>query len=346
LTDASLPGTAAIASRTWAFGDGTAPVAGGSLAHRFPEAGTYTVTLTVVDAGGLSSTAEKTITVTAAAPPAAALTVACVSLTCDFSDGSTAGSFPIASRSWSFGDGSAIDNGPASGTHVFALGGMYAITVTVTDSNGLSASASHSVTVEPPNLVPTAAFAASCADLTCTFTDGSFDPDGTITGWQWAFGAGTSTVTGPTFKFAAPGSYPVTLTVTDDDGATAALTTVVTVTGRLHVAYGGSTLKWSNASGSTSYWSAEVTVSVHGLDERPIAGASVTAAWSGAVSKTATCVTNASGSCTLKSGTLSYGRSTVTLKVTSVVSPAGAYILSENHTNAGVAATALTLMRP
>ena len=46
-------------------------------------------------------------------------------------------------------------------------------------------------------------------------------------------------------------------------------------------------------SGQTHYWSANVTVTLHGLDERPIAGATVTAVWSGAVVKTVTCVTNA-----------------------------------------------------
>ena len=345
-TEASVQGTAAIASRTWSFGDGTAPVSGGSLDHQFAQAGTYSVMLTVIDAGGLGSIAEKTIPVTAPVPPAAALTLTCVFLTCDFGDGSTAGSFPIASRSWSFGDGSAMTNGEASGTHVFALAGTYLVTLTVADEYGLFASASRSVTVAAPNLVPTAAFTAACADLTCTFTDASSDLDGTITGWSWASGAGTSALAAPTFTFAAPGSYPVTLTATDDDGATASVTTVVTVTARLHAAYAGTTLKWSSASGQTSYWSANVTVSLHGLDERLIAGASVTAAWSGAVVKTVTCVTNAAGSCTFKSGTLSYLRSTVTLNVTSVVSAAGVYIPTGNHTTAGVPATALTLARP
>src|SRR3989454_11892107 len=36
-----------------------------------------------------------------------------------------------------------------------------------------------------PNQAPTAAFTASCPALTCSFTDQSSDPDGSITTWQW-----------------------------------------------------------------------------------------------------------------------------------------------------------------
>jgi hypothetical protein len=56
-------------------------------------------------------------------------------------------------------------------------------------------------------------------------------------------------------------------------------------------------------------------------------------------------VTNAAGSCVLKSGTLSYGRAWVTLNVTSVASSGSLYDNSGNHTQAG-AAPALTLYRP
>ncbi len=82
------------------------------------------------------------------------------------------------------------------------------------------------------NTPPTASFTASCTDLDCT-VDGSAsgDPDGTISGYAWAFGDG-STGSGPTAShvFATAGTYPIVLTVTDDDGATATSTRSVTVT--------------------------------------------------------------------------------------------------------------------
>lgn len=71
------------------------------------------------------------------------------------------------------------------------------------------------------NLAPTAILSAGCAVLTCQF-DGadSIDPDGTIVTHVWDFGDGT-TGTGltPTHTYDDPGTYTVTLTVTDDDGA-------------------------------------------------------------------------------------------------------------------------------
>lgn len=87
-------------------------------------------------------------------------------------------------------------------------------------------------TPPPPNTPPTAAFTSSATDLAVAVdAAGSTDPDGTITSYGWAFGDG-GTATGRTagHTYAAAGTYPVTLTVTDDDGATATRTTSVTVT--------------------------------------------------------------------------------------------------------------------
>ena len=139
----------------------------------------------------------------------------------------------------------------------------------------------------PPNAPPTAAFGHACVDLTCQFTDTSSDADGQIVARSWTFAsAGSSTLASPAFAFAAPGTYTVTLTVTDDDGATATTSAPVSVTALLHAALLSSTTKrWSSPSGATNYWSAAVTVAAHGADERPIAGATITVAWTGAVDK-------------------------------------------------------------
>ncbi|HET9484512.1 MAG TPA: S8 family serine peptidase [Xanthomonadales bacterium] len=77
------------------------------------------------------------------------------------------------------------------------------------------------------NNPPTAAFTASCTNLTCSFNGtGSSDSDGTIAGWSWSFGATGSSVS---HTFPAAGTYTVTLTVTDDDGATGSSTQSVSV---------------------------------------------------------------------------------------------------------------------
>lgn len=80
------------------------------------------------------------------------------------------------------------------------------------------------------NQPPAANFASSCSGLTCSFTDTSTDSDGTIASRSWNFGDGTtSTATNPSKTYVAGGTYNVTLTVTDNGGATGSTTKSVTV---------------------------------------------------------------------------------------------------------------------
>jgi serine protease len=82
----------------------------------------------------------------------------------------------------------------------------------------------------PTNQQPNAAFSFACPDLSCAFTDGSADPDGTIVGWSWDFSDGTtSTEKDPSHTFGADGTYPVRLIVTDNRGATGTISHDVTV---------------------------------------------------------------------------------------------------------------------
>jgi len=80
---------------------------------------------------------------------------------------------------------------------------------------------------------PVANFTPSCTGLTCTFTDASTDADSTqdINAWSWDFGDDqTSNVqTPPQHTYAAPGTYTVTLEVTDRAGASNSISKEVTV---------------------------------------------------------------------------------------------------------------------
>src|SRR5207247_877852 len=91
---------------------------------------------------------------------------------------------------------------------------------------------SQTVPLTAPNQPPTANFTFSCSGLGCNFTSTSSDPDGTIASYSWTFGDATSsTLQNPSHTYGTGGSYTVTLTVTDNQGAPSAPTSkTVTVT--------------------------------------------------------------------------------------------------------------------
>ncbi len=93
---------------------------------------------------------------------------------------------------------------------------------------GVSLTGSYSVASNNP---PTANFSFTTNALVANFSDSSSDSDGTIASRSWNFGdSSSSTATNPSHTYASAGTYNVTLTVTDNDGATNSTTKAVTVT--------------------------------------------------------------------------------------------------------------------
>ena len=87
------------------------------------------------------------------------------------------------------------------------------------------------ITGTPPvgNNPPTVSFTQSCTGLTCQFNATGND-DGTIVSYSWTFGDGSgSSAEDPSKTYATGGTFSVTVTVTDDDGATGFSTQNVTV---------------------------------------------------------------------------------------------------------------------
>ncbi len=81
------------------------------------------------------------------------------------------------------------------------------------------------------NVAPTASFSWVASDLDVDFDgSGSTDLDGSIVSYAWTFGDGAmSSVESPSHTYAAADTYNVTLTVTDDEGATGVSSQQVTV---------------------------------------------------------------------------------------------------------------------
>jgi hypothetical protein len=73
------------------------------------------------------------------------------------------------------------------------------------------------------NVAPDANFSFQCSALRCDFQDSSTD-DGAVVSWSWNFGSEGSHERNPFYTYASGGSYDVSLTVTDDVGATSTTT--------------------------------------------------------------------------------------------------------------------------
>ncbi|MFQ5786337.1 MAG: PKD domain-containing protein, partial [Alphaproteobacteria bacterium] len=130
-----------------------------------------------------------------------------------------------------------VAGGDASWTPPAAIGGEVA--VWVRPSSGSSAPPMPGPGPAPPppaNTAPVAAFSATPASgqapLDVTFdASASTDTDGTIVSYAWDFGDGASG-TGPVVQHTyVVGGYTVSLTVTDDGGATGASSASITASG-------------------------------------------------------------------------------------------------------------------
>ena len=150
--------------------------------------------------------------------------------------GSSAGTYPISTYSFNFGDGTTI--GPqasSTATHAYSTGGVFPVTVTVTDSAGDTSQATVSETIGQPVAALTVTPSAGNPPLAVT-ANGSASSDASgvaITAYTFNFGDGT--IIGPQatptagHTYTTAGGYTVSLTVTDVTGATAMITAPVTV---------------------------------------------------------------------------------------------------------------------
>jgi PKD repeat protein len=116
--------------------------------------------------------------------------------------------------------------------HTYDAAGDYEVTLTVTDDEGATGSETRTVSVGTPlNLPPVADFSADATDLSVTFTDLSSDPDGSVISWYWRFGdGGVSFSRSPVHVYQEGGTYSVTLSVVDNQGASDSEVKSVTVT--------------------------------------------------------------------------------------------------------------------
>lgn len=137
----------------------------------------------------------------------------------------------------------------------FAKAGTYNVSLRVIDANNASATVTHTFVVG--GTAPTAAFTSSPAALAYVGQPVAFDgsgSSGTITDYKWdldgsgSFATDTGTTASTTQTYTQPGSYNVSLRVTDNQGRTATISHVVDV----HAASYKSTVL--GTPGLVSYW--------------------------------------------------------------------------------------------
>ena len=228
-----------IVAYDWDFGDGNTGT-GVNPTHIYAADGIYTVTLTVTDdAGDTSDPATTTASIGAVNQPPLAdpngpyTGVVDVPVMFD-GTGSSDPDGTIASYDWDFGDGN-TGTGPQP-QHTYATSGVYDVILTVTDNAGDSSEpVTTTATIDPANQAPTAdpngPYTGTVGIAIDFDGSGSNDPDGTIVTYDWDFGDGnTGTGVNPAYTYAGDGVFDVTLTVTDDAGATSApVTTTATI---------------------------------------------------------------------------------------------------------------------
>jgi hypothetical protein len=215
-------------------------------------AGQYTYELTVTDNSGATAKSRVKITVSNSGiqPPVAnaganqTITLPVNSATLN-GGGSSASSGSIASYVWTEKSGPSVVNlsNTAQITVSNLQAGNYVFLLTVTDQNGASGTDSVQITVQPAANKPPVANAGAGVNITLPINsvnlDGSksYDPDGTISTYNWTRIAGPNTpiATGANTALLSltgmvAGTYTYQLTVTDNSGASSSSQVKVIVT--------------------------------------------------------------------------------------------------------------------
>ncbi|TFH05189.1 MAG: PKD domain-containing protein [Methanosarcina sp.] len=146
-------------------------------------------------------------------------------------------------------------------------------------------------------------------------SEGSYDPDGIVVSYEWDFGDGTekSSDQNPSHTYSTEGNYDVTLTVTDNGGATDNDEATVTI-GTISVSNVEVT-PISRRVGKNTFVSAKAVVTILNSSNSPVEGAIVSGKWSGATFDISA-TTNNEGTVTVYSDEVKYKRGTLTFTFT------------------------------
>lgn len=204
----------------WLFGDGQES-SDRNAVHIYDQLGNYNVTLELTNALGKCSIVrtQAVVFTNPVAEFSAAKNQICAGEAILLSNQSQRASQFL----WDLGDGRTLTD--FMPTIQYETAGLYDVSLTVKDNYGCE------ITVIKPDFLnvkkPVAAFeakqtSAECPPLIATFLNRSSSD---VVGWQWHFGDGQqSTLASPLNTYRIPGTFDVTLQVTDNAGCTSTTT--------------------------------------------------------------------------------------------------------------------------
>jgi len=206
--DLSWAPNANVVAWQWNFGDGGTSTQQNPT-HTYNSWGDFNACLIVTTNLGCTDTICHIVHVDTLPFVGFLFDTVCFGDTTHFTNLSYGFSTTIVSNQWFFGDGnSSTDVHPS---HLYGAGGNYIVTLIVIDSNGCTDTIQHIVPVSPP---PIASFVAdtACFGYPTGFISTATTSFGTIVSWEWDFGDGIGTATGPnaTYTYGDTGVYYVT----------------------------------------------------------------------------------------------------------------------------------------
>ncbi|MBC7776365.1 MAG: PKD domain-containing protein [Phycisphaerae bacterium] len=187
-------------------------------------AGTYSATLIAINSSG-RDTFSRTNYIVVNTTPSTGFTSAANSLTVTFTNTTTGAT----SYAWDFGDGG--NSSAVNPSHTYANDGTYTVILSATNACGTTTKTQSVTVASTPSAGFTASTNAGCAPLTVQFTNTS---SSNASAYDWQFPGGnpsSSTAQNPpSVEYALPGTYTVTLTVSNAAGSSTA-TRIIVVSG-------------------------------------------------------------------------------------------------------------------
>ena len=210
-------------SYLWSFNGGVPSTSGlENPIVTYNNSGVYSVSLTAFNSSG-SATHVATNYITVETIPNPSFSFDVNGLSVQFNNGSVNAD----SYQWNFGDGNfSTEEDPL---HIYDIGGTYMVTLSATNDCGTTTTTSTVELTPPPSAGYSANQTSGCADLVVEFEDQSAG----AVNYNWQFPGGnpaTSTDQNPTVTYSTPGTYDVTLIVSNNGGDdTLTMTNYITV---------------------------------------------------------------------------------------------------------------------